>query len=106
MLPSTRLVKKMTQTPVLHPEAQMYGFLSTPDDFSGVVVTSQTIRLCQQTTCNSGTFVEGRVEVMINGGWGTVCDDRWGLQDALVACRQLGFPYVVAAYQGPDTATR
>ena len=23
--------------------------------------------------------------------WGTVCRDQWGTEDALVACRQLGF---------------
>ena len=58
------------------------------------------IRLCSGTAEDTCTDVdkalasrntEGRVEVINNGEWGTVCDDYWSNDDGQVACKQMGF---------------
>ncbi|KAI3363757.1 hypothetical protein L3Q82_001371 [Scortum barcoo] len=38
---------------------------------------------------NGTNRCSGRVEVYHDGHWGTVCDDRWGMQEATVACREM-----------------
>ncbi|XP_071499294.1 uncharacterized protein [Diadema antillarum] len=44
----------------------------------------------------------GRVEVFLDGSWGTICyDGRWGSNEAEAVCRQLGYPHGSATVDLP-----
>eukprot|EP00057_Strongylocentrotus_purpuratus_P035138 XP_797846.3 PREDICTED: soluble scavenger receptor cysteine-rich domain-containing protein SSC5D [Strongylocentrotus purpuratus] len=58
--------------------------------------SAPTVRLVDGSSDN-----EGRVEILYGGQWGTVCDDYWGLDDAGVVCRMLGFG---GAFEAPGYA--
>ena len=38
------------------------------------------------------TTHDGRVEICMDGRWGTVCDEDWGDEEARVVCTQLQLP--------------
>jgi len=65
------------------------------------------VRLVNVNNTGIGGQYEGRIEILHNGTWGTICDHDWEYEDAQVACRSLGFSgtvhAVTNAYYGRGT---
>eukprot|EP00299_Pterocystis_sp_00344_P012764 c6173_g1_i1.p1 GENE.c6173_g1_i1~~c6173_g1_i1.p1 ORF type:complete len:900 (+),score=288.78 c6173_g1_i1:34-2733(+) len=58
---------------------------------------SVRLRLISSGSADSGT-VAGRVEVQRAGVWGTICDDNFGMNEAQVVCRELGYADAIDSY--------
>ena len=55
---------------------------------NGICTTGKT-RLQMTSENVTRNSLEGRLEVCVNNAWGTVCDSRFGSEDAAVACSGL-----------------
>ena len=74
-------------------ETERVKFTGSSGGNLSVPIGYTQIRLADGPTPN-----EGRLEVFLNGEWGTVCDDYWDSADTQVACRQLGYFSGSASY--------
>ena len=52
---------------------------------------------------DGSTSMVGRLEMYWHGGWGTVCGRKFRMQEAHVACRQLGLGYAASYSFRVDT---
>ena len=59
----------------------MFTYTASPQCFS-----NGNIHLVGGASSN-----EGRVEVWVNGLWGTVTNYQWDSREATVVCKQLGY---------------
>lgn len=65
------------------------------------VLTADPVRLISQTG-RTDNLTAGRLEILIDNQWGTVCDNAFNLYDANAACRQLGFSRGAISYDNAD----
>ena len=66
-----------------NPIFSLYVFIAIDTEASNC--TTGEMRLVGNDNGN-----EGRLEVCVNGAWGTVCSDKFDLLDVAVACEALG----------------
>lgn len=65
--------------------------------FFHVGCTEDEIRLL-----GGANYMEGRVEICLNGEWRSICDQMWDTTEAGVVCRQLGLTNIGIECPSPN----
>ena len=74
------------------PSCVILGALCFPSSLSLVYSIQKLESLCLEGNIRltGVSFREGLLEICLHGFWSSVCDNLWTVEDAQVACRQLG----------------
>ena len=67
------------------------------ENFNLIIIMTSTIFLDNDTTSLpirlvGNSILQGRIEILYYGVWGTICNRNFDLDNGNVACRRLGFP--------------
>ena len=70
------------------------------------IIGNLPIRLVSNSSYIGAQYV-GRLEILHNGQWGTVCNKSWTFEDSLVVCKELGYAsteqFYTAGFTNPGT---